>query len=76
MSDDPISAIRLDFDELLSAIVALLEQQGRLTYRGLKRRFGMDDAYLEDLKAELIDGLRVAVDEDGRVLCWCGQGGL
>src|SRR5262249_36569894 len=30
------------------------------------------DAYLEDLKAELIEGQRLAVDEDGRVLVWTG----
>lgn len=73
MSDDPASGMALDFDALLSALAALLQQQGRLTYRGIKRRFGIDDAYLEDLKAELIEGLQVASDEAGRVLCWTGQ---
>ena len=29
--------------------------------------------YLEDLKAELIEGQRLAVDEDGRVLVWTGR---
>ncbi|HLQ63636.1 MAG TPA: adenylate/guanylate cyclase domain-containing protein, partial [bacterium] len=32
----------------------------------------MDDDYLEDLKAELIQGQRLAVDEDGAVLVWTG----
>ena len=72
MSDDPASLIRVDFDELLRAVSTLLQQHGRLTYRGIKRRFGIDDAYLEDLKAELIEGLQIATDEDGRVLRWVG----
>ncbi len=28
--------------------------------------------YLEDLKAEIIKGQRLAVDEDGEVLVWTG----
>jgi hypothetical protein len=32
-----------------------------------------DDDYLEDLKAELIHGQRLAVDEDGGVLVWSGD---
>src|SRR5262249_34979366 len=39
----------------------------------LKRQFQLDDAALEDLKNELIEGQRVAVDEDGRVLVWTGD---
>jgi hypothetical protein len=38
----------------------------------LKRRFGIDDEYVEDLKADLIDAKRVATDEDGKVLVWVG----
>ena len=33
----------------------------------------MDDEYLEDLKAELIDAEHVAHDEDGKVLVWTGS---
>jgi class 3 adenylate cyclase len=43
-----------------------------VAYRALKRRFTLDDEYLEDLKADLIDAKRVAVDEDGKVLVWTG----
>jgi hypothetical protein len=28
--------------------------------------------YIEDLKADLIDAKRLAVDEDGKVLLWIG----
>jgi hypothetical protein len=50
----------------------MLQRRGRLTYGALKRQFSLDDAYLEDLKAELIEGQRLAMDEDGRVLVWTG----
>src|SRR5678816_2220250 len=53
----------------------LLERQGRVSYRALKRRFELDDDYLEDVKAELIDAQRVAADEDGKVLIWTGAAG-
>ena len=59
-------------EELLAEVVTLLQQEGRLSYRLLKRRFALDDEYLEDLKAELIDAKRLAVDEDGKVLVWIG----
>ena len=39
-----------------------------MTYRGLKRAFQLDDAYLEDLKDELITAQHLAVDEQGAVL--------
>jgi hypothetical protein len=39
----------MDFDELLATILQLLQQEKRLSYRALKRRFALDDEYLEDL---------------------------
>jgi hypothetical protein len=60
------------FDEILTQVTDLMQQQGRVSYRALKRRFSLDDEYLEDLKAELIDAKRWAVDEDGKVLVWTG----
>ncbi|MGE0825588.1 MAG: adenylate/guanylate cyclase domain-containing protein [Candidatus Binatia bacterium] len=64
----------MTFDELLTQIIDLLQREGRVSYRALKRRFNLDDEYIEDLKAELIDAKRVAVDEDGKVLEWVGKG--
>jgi hypothetical protein len=52
----------------LDQVIALLHQRGRLTYRTLKRQFELHDAALEDLKEELIDGHRLAMDEGERVL--------
>jgi predicted ATPase/class 3 adenylate cyclase len=62
----------MTFDELLAQVVELLQRQGRVSYGALKRRFALDDDYLQDLKDELIDAQRVAVDEDGKVLMWVG----
>ena len=60
----------MTFDELLAQVRELLQSKGRVAYRALKRRFEIDDEYLEDLKAELIDAEQVACDEDGKVLVW------
>lgn len=64
----------VDFDEVLSRVVELLQKEQRVSYRALKRRFELDDEYIEDLKAELIDAKELAVDKDGKVLVW--KGGL
>src|SRR3989441_10769280 len=63
----------MTFEEILNQAKATLQRRGRLTYGALRRQFNLDDAYLEDVKAELIEGQRLAVDEDGRVLVWTGR---
>jgi class 3 adenylate cyclase/tetratricopeptide (TPR) repeat protein len=63
----------MTFDEVLEQVRELLQGKGRVAYRALKRRFELDDEYLEDLKAELIDAEHVAHDEDGKVLVWRGS---
>src|SRR5262245_22058268 len=63
----------MTFEEILDQAIAMLQRRGRLTYGALKRQFQLDDAYLEDLKAELIEGQRLAIDEDGRILVWTGR---
>ncbi len=45
----------MTFDDILTAVVDLLQREGRVAYRVLKRRFSIDDEYIEDLKADLID---------------------
>jgi hypothetical protein len=44
----------MTFDEILGQVLQLLQRQERVSYRALKRRFNLDDEYLEDLKAALI----------------------
>jgi class 3 adenylate cyclase len=63
----------MTFDEVLAQVLDLLQRQGRVSYRALKRRFDLDDEYLEDLKAEIIQAQRLAVDEDGVVLVWTSE---
>jgi class 3 adenylate cyclase/predicted ATPase len=58
----------LKFDDLLEEVTVLLQRQGRVSYRALKRRYELTDEDIEDVKAELIDARRLATDEDGRVL--------
>lgn len=62
----------MTFDEVLGKIQELLAREKRVSYRGLKRRFDLDDEYLEDIKEELIGAKQVATDEDGRFLVWAG----
>src|SRR5438128_6140628 len=63
----------MTFDEVLAQVLDLLQRQGRVSYRALKRRFALDDEYLEDLKEEIIHAKQLAVDEGGRVLVWTGD---
>jgi len=63
----------MTFEEILDQAIAMLQRRGRLTYGTLKRQFQLDDAALEDLKNELIEGQRLAVDERGNVLVWTGD---
>jgi hypothetical protein len=37
----------MTFDEVLDQVRELLRQRGRLSYGALKRRFALDEAYLE-----------------------------
>src|SRR5712691_7115733 len=65
----------MDFYTILDQVIDLLRQRQRVTYRALKVQFHLDDEALEALKEELVYGLRVATDEDGRVLVWTGDTG-
>lgn len=65
----------MTFDEVLDQVRVLLQQRGRVTYRSLKLRYQLDDDLLAGITDELISAERVAVDEDGKVLVWIGEGG-
>ncbi len=62
----------MTFYDVLDQVVALLQRQGRVSYRALKREFALDNDYVEDLKEELIGAKQLATDEDGRFLVWTG----
>src|SRR5262249_22976225 len=57
-------------------VLALLQQEQRLSYRVLKLRLQLDDDTLEALKEDLIYAKKLAVDEEGRVLVWAGEAAL
>ena len=61
----------MDFYEVVGQVLALLQRQGRVSYRALQRQFGVDGAFIEDLKEELLFSHPV-VDEGGRGLVWTG----
>ena len=65
----------MTFEEILNQAMALLQRQGRVSYRALKRQFDLDEAYVEDLKLELIEVHQVAVDQDNTMLVWTGGAG-
>ena len=62
----------MTFEEVLDQAIEMLRRRQRVTYRALQRQFGLDEAYLADLKAEIIEAQRLAVDENGTVLVWTG----
>src|SRR6266568_6544861 len=65
----------MTFKDVLAQVIDWLQQDKRITYRALKRQFDLDDEYLEDLQAEIIQAKKLAVDEDGAVLVWIGDTG-
>ena len=62
----------MTFEELLAQVLDVLQHEGRVSYRALKRRFDLTDDDLADLQDELIAAKQLARDEDGRVLVWTG----
>jgi hypothetical protein len=73
----------MEFEAVLEQTIALLQRQGRISYGALKRRFQVDNAYLEDLKVELIEAQQldrdltglfdVIVDRQRHVVCLLRQ---
>ena len=63
----------MKFSVVVEQVLDMLQRQGRVSYRALKREFELDDEYIEDLKEEIIQARQLAVDEDGSVLVWTGE---
>ena len=57
---------------VLVLVRALLQREGRLSYRRLTRICGLDEAGLADLREDLLFQ-RLARDEDGKGLVWTGS---
>ena len=63
----------MTFEEILNQALAMLQRQGRVSYRALKRQFDLDDAYIEELKFEIIEVHRAAVDQDNTLKAGKGR---
>src|SRR5215468_6172282 len=62
----------MTFEEILDQAIAMLQRRGRVSYRALQRQFQLDDAFLQDLIAEIVEVLQLAVDQDHTMLVWTG----
>src|SRR2546426_4171806 len=65
--------LAVTFQEVLGQVITWLEHDKRLSYRALQRQFDLDEAYLDDLKFELLEVKQLAVDQDGKMLVWTGD---
>ena len=63
----------MTFEECLNTTIAMLQRQRRVSYRALMRQFDIDEAYVDDLKSEIVEVLGLAVDHDGKMLVWKGD---
>jgi len=62
----------MTFEDILDQAIAMLQRRGRVSYRAFQRQFQLDDAYLQDLAAEIVEVLQLAVDQDNTMLVWTG----
>jgi hypothetical protein len=58
----------MTFQEVLAQVIAWLQRERRVSYRALKRQFGLDDDYLEDLKDDHDDTRTIRARLTGQVL--------
>src|SRR5215471_3132407 len=63
----------MTFEKILDQALDMLRRRGRVTYGALKRQFGLDDAYLADLKDAMLYANSHVVDDAGRGLRWTGE---
>jgi hypothetical protein len=63
----------MEYDALVAKVIELFQREKRVPYRAFKRRFDVDDEYIEDLKIDLIEVKRLAIDENDRILVWVGD---
>jgi hypothetical protein len=58
------------FEEVLQQAIAMLQRQGRVSYRTFKRQFALDDDYFADLKEAMLYAYLQVVDDAGQGLVW------
>ena len=59
------------FSQTLTFVIGLLYLEKRVSYRRLRKEFGLDDETLDDVRHELIVR-RLAIDENGEGLFFVG----
>jgi hypothetical protein len=64
----------VDFEQILKEVLWRLVTEGSISYRRIKRVFGIDDDALDDVRRELIGALHIATDLDGELLVWAPDG--
>ena len=64
----------MNFERVLQKVLWRLVTEGSISYRRIKRRFGLDNDALEDVRRELIGALRIATDLDGEFLVLAREG--
>ena len=62
----------MTFDEVLARVLDLLQRQGRVSYRVLKRRFDLDDEISKTSRPK--SSRRNSSPGMRRGRCWCGRG--
>ena len=70
----PRRVVPVGFLETVARAKNFLSEHGRVSLRGLKREFELDDDALDELVDELVDVQQVAARE-GKVLVWIGAAG-
>ena len=64
----------MNFERVLQKVLWCLVTEGSVSYRRIKRSFGLDDDALEDVRRVLISGLHIATDLDGEFLVLAADG--
>ena len=60
----------MTFETIFEQVVDLLQRQRRVSYRALARRFEIDEAFIDDLKTELLYVYATCVETDEHGLWW------
>ena len=63
----------MGFYDVLDQVIDLLRSRKRVSYRAVMREFDVDEAFIEDVKVELIEVQQIAVDQDDKMLIWTGE---
>src|ERR1700756_4307086 len=66
----------VECEPVLKEVVWRLVTEGSVSYRRIKRSFGLDDDALEDVRRVLIGALHIATDLDGEFLVLAAEGRL